>query len=265
MSKTKPLLASSVAAARRVYAECDLRHPRDLHMDAIAARYGAMVLYGPMRTASGALVRSSRWAIIWVDEETEGTPRGDFTKAHEVGHLLMHSIEDHFRQCVNDEAPGASRSREARAADKLVRRVEREANHFSTELLMPEAWAAPLCTAPKPALEDVERLSRAFSTSFHASAIRFVELATAPCALVHSVGGLIKRSTETESFPGRIVQRRPLHPRSVAARMQGRRAGGEGAPREVPGAAWGDDGGPGFLEHAIAWGPDVLSWVVALG
>ena len=51
-------------------------------------------------------------------------------------------------------------------------------------------------------------------------------------------------------------------------RLQDRRAGldTDGEPREVPGAAWGNDGGRGFLEHTINLGPQlgVMSWVVAL-
>ena len=78
------------------------------------------------------------------------------------------------------------------------------------------------------------------------------------------MGGRIKRSTETASFPGTIALDDDLHAACVAAGLRSARAGASGAPREVPGAAWGDAGGAGFVEHAIALGPDVgvLSWVV---
>ena len=271
MSKVKPLLPGPVAAARRVLRECDVRHPRDIRVEAIAARYGAMVVYGPLSTASGSIVRTRDHAVICVDERARGTPRGDFTVGHEFAHHLLHDVVDHFAQCdVPRAAPpkGSSEARQAREAAGRARAVEREANHFTAELSMPEQWAAPLCALPRPTLDDVHRLSRTFRTSFHASAIRFVELTSARCALVHTVGGRIKRSTETPSFPGAIVQRRSVHPRSVAARLQDRLGrGAEEQPREVPGAAWGDESGPGFVEHAIALGPElgVMSWVVAVG
>jgi hypothetical protein len=120
-----------------------------------------------------------------------------------------------------------------------------------------------MCQAPCPTLHDVDRLARRFRTSMRASAVRYVELATAPCALVHSVAGRVKRSTETAPFSGTIVEGKDLHERSLAWRLQNARAGASGEPREVPGAAWGDPGGA-FLEHAIALGPDVgvLSWIV---
>ncbi len=264
MSKVKPLLPGPVAAARRVLDECDVRHPRDIHVEAMAARYGAVVLYVPITTARGAILRSANRAVIWIDEDARGEPRAGFTGAHELAHLLLHNVVDHFAQCQGDESATFARSAEAREADRKVRAIEREANHFSTELLMPEKWAAPLCTDPRPTLDDVHRLARTFRTSFHASAIRFLELTEAPCAFVHTVDGRIKRSIETRTFPGTIVQRRPVHPDSHAARLQNERAGVNSEPREVAGAAWGCERGERLIEHTVVLGPDVgvFSWIV---
>ncbi len=272
VSKVKPLLPGPVAEARRILRECDVRHPRDIRVDAMAARYGAMVVYGPLSTAAGSIVRTRDHAIICVDERARGTPRGDFTTGHELAHHRLHDVVDHFAQCDGERSTRAEGSREARrAAREAAGRkhlVEKEANHFTAELSMPEEWAAPLCDVASPTLDDVYRLTRTFPASFHASAIRFIELAPAPCAFVHTVGGLIKRSTETASFPGAIVQGRAVDPRSIAAPLQDRVSRGvEEHPREVPGAAWGDEGGRGFVEHAIALGPElgVMSWIVAAG
>jgi Zn-dependent peptidase ImmA (M78 family) len=271
VSKVKPLLPGPVAAARRVLAECDVRHPRDIHVEAMAAKYGAMVLYGPLSTACGTIVRTEKRAVIRVDEKWQGTPRGDFTTAHELAHFDLHSIVDHFAQCIGqdeDQVPRApSKSpREARDAAKAARLVEREANHFSVELLMSETWCEPLCRSLRPTLDDVDRVVRTFRTSFQTSALRYLELTSAPCAMVRSVGGIIKRSTETAAFPGQIVQTRKLHPHSLAARLQFVPAGRDGEPREVPAAAWGYDAAHGetFIEHALALGPDlgVVSWIV---
>lgn len=91
MSKVKPLLPGPVAAARRVLDECDVRHPRDIHVEAIAARYGAIVVYAPMDTARGALVRSANRAVIWIDQDAEGEAHARFTGAHEFAHFLRPS------------------------------------------------------------------------------------------------------------------------------------------------------------------------------
>jgi Zn-dependent peptidase ImmA (M78 family) len=263
VSKVKPLLPEPLAAARRILAECDVQHPRDIQVEAIAARYGAMIFYGPITTAHGSITRSAKKAVIWIDQRAKGQPRADFTAAHELGHHVLHELVDHFEQCQGEEGQPPRGSTEARQTESRRRAVEREADQFSVELRMPEAWGAPLCDRPRPTLDDIDRVARTFRASFHASALRFLELTSAPCALVRTVGGKIKRSTETEAFPGRIVQTRAVHPASVAARLQTRRAGGEEGPREVPGEAWGDAGGAGFVEETIALGPElgVMSWI----
>jgi hypothetical protein len=81
-----------------------------------------------------------------------------------------------------------------------------------------------------------------------ASALRYVQLASAPCAVVRAVDG-------------RILKRRPLHARSVAAQIGARRVHGDPGPREVPGEAWGCE--EPLVEHVFAFGPSAgaLSFV----
>ena len=183
-----------------------------------------------------------------VDERARGTPRADFTTAHELGHHLLHPQADHFKQCEGEE----------RSNGAFV--IEREASAFSTELLMHAPFAAPLCTAARPTLDDVDKLARVFRTSFQSSGIRYVELAQTPCAFVLALHGRIKWAPETAAFPGKIVKGRQLHARSIAAKLMGRRAGADPGPREVPGEAWG--GEAPFMEHALVLGPAVLSWII---
>jgi hypothetical protein len=249
--KIKPLSPISVATALGVLAEANVSHPRHIHAEALAVRNGARVLYGPIRTASASLVRTGKHAVIWVKEEDRGQPRALFTILHEVGHLLLHALLDHFRQCDED----------AGARDFFDYRIETEANHFATEVAMPEWLASPLCAAPCPTLDDVDRLTSTFRTSFTASAIRLVQLTKAPCAFVFSRDGRVKWAPESTAFPGKIVRGRALHPQSLAARVTWRRAGADAGPREVPGEAWG--GSAPFVEHAIALGPKagVMSWI----
>jgi Zn-dependent peptidase ImmA (M78 family) len=258
LPKVLPLLPRPVAEARLVLEECGLRSPRDIDVEVIAAHYGAMVDYRRLVTAAGVIARTSRRAVIQVAEKDRGLGRGRFTLLHELAHHRLHDVVDHFAQCDGGARVVRGRSWWAR------QEVEREANHFSTEILMPELWAALLCQAARPTLDDVDRLARNFRVSLRASAIRYVELSKAPCALVHSIAGRVKRSTETAPFPGTIVETDDLHAASLAASLQNARAGASGEPREVPGVAWGDATGAPFVEHAIALGPDigVLSWLV---
>jgi hypothetical protein len=87
-------------------------------------------------------------------------------------------------------------------------RVEREANDFAAELLIPESLGAPLCRMPAPCLDDVERLARTFKTSPEMSAIRFVQLASAPCAAVFVEAGRVRWAAESVTFSAKIVRGR---------------------------------------------------------
>lgn len=247
--KVKPPSLLAVEAARRILADADVRHPRDIHVEAIAARNGAMVLYGLLTTARGHIVRAGKNAVIRVDARAEDTPSARFTIAHELGHHVLHDVVDHFIQCSGEE------TRAGRAWQ-----VEREASHFAAELLVPAALGTPYCAAPYPTWEDVHRLRRVFKIPIDMSVIRFVELAVAPCAAVLVNGDTIEWAAEAPGFAGKIVKRRKVHAASVASAVVGS-AKGEGVPREVPGEAWG--GKTAFVEHAVRIGATrVLSWIV---
>jgi hypothetical protein len=92
---------------------------------------------------SGMLIPSERLILVNAAEATNGdlpTRRQRFTIAHELGHWICHALED-----VGEEAPTFCRSRDL--SQDADRDLEREANVFGAELLMPEAavrdvWAA---------------------------------------------------------------------------------------------------------------------------
>jgi len=250
--KARKLSAIAVAAARLVLTEAAVACPSDIQVEALAQRHGALVLHRRLTTAQATIVRAGKHAVICVDERSRGTARERFTIAHELGHHLLHKVSDHFKQC---EA-GAERR------DNRAYWIEREADEFTTELLMPEVLASPMCAAPLPTLDDVERLSRTFRTSFEASGIRFAQLAKGPCAFVRTMNGHIKWATESATFPGKIVKGRAVPLGSAAASAMGR-AGG--LSREVPGHVWGARDGT-LVEDALSLGPGrgTLSWVLAL-
>jgi Zn-dependent peptidase ImmA (M78 family) len=250
MPKVRPPSERAVVAARRALAEARVvDNGARINVEAVAAANGARVLYSPLATARGALVRAGRRAIIHVDERARDLAWARFTIAHELAHLLLHAPVDHFQQCVAAGAPRTDACWE----------IEREANDCATELLIAEERGAPCCAVDRADVEHVDRLARAFGTSFEMSAIRFVELTMAPCAVVVSEGGRVKWALESLTFPGTIANRRELHASSVAARLPARV--GADREREVPGAAW--KSSRPLVERA--WrtrGGRTLSWIV---
>jgi len=106
---------------------------------------------------SGMLIPSERLIVVDAAEATNGdvpTRRHRFTIAHELGHWICHAQRD-----VREEQPTYCRSRDL--SQDADRDLEREANVFGAELLMPElavreAWAA---------VADAEEVAARFEVS----------------------------------------------------------------------------------------------------
>jgi Zn-dependent peptidase ImmA (M78 family) len=206
--------------------DANVRHPSQIHPAEIAARNGAMVVYGPLRTARGAIARNRDGAVITVDERARGKPQESFTIAHELLHNALHRLRDHLVQCVAGDAPRTDEEWD----------VEREANDGASELLIPEALGAPFCALDVATPAAIDRLARAFRVSFPMAAIRMTELTMAPCAVALVEGDRVRWAVESLTFPGAIARRQRVHESAIAARLSRRPA----ADREgdVPGAAW---------------------------
>ncbi len=249
MPKVRLFDDRAVAVARRVLAAERVERPEEIDVEALAWSLGVPVVYCRLDTARATMVRSGPNAVVCIDERLKGRPSARFAIAHELAHYLLHADVDHFEQCVAPEEP----------RDETVWQVEREANDCATELLIPEPLGAPFCSEPRATVEAIDRLKRAFSTSFEMSAIRMTELTMAPCAVVVTENGRVKWALESLTFPGTIAQYRRVHPESGAARVAGmRRRDWAG---EVPGAAW--KSGEGLVEQAWRVGRGkVVSWVM---
>jgi Zn-dependent peptidase ImmA (M78 family) len=91
---------------------------------------------------AGFLFANARGGAILVRQD-DPLPRRRFTAAHELGHYLLHFLprlrpEESFVQ--DDEADTVCEEEKAPGADGLsLPEMERQANRFAAELLMPEA------------------------------------------------------------------------------------------------------------------------------
>ena len=102
---------------------------------------------------SGMLIPSERLILVNTAEATNGDVpirRHRFTIAHELGHWICHAQQD-----VGEEHANFCRSRDL--AQDADRDLEREANVFGAELLMPEAAVREAWAATSDAAEVAER------------------------------------------------------------------------------------------------------------
>lgn len=106
-------------------------------VDPIAKAHGARVYYQSLEDdVSGFLYRDDKQTVIGVN--THHAPvRQNFTKAHELGHLLLHDRD--VEPLHVDHSFRVVRLRDRTSSDGKDE-AEREANLFAATLLMPEAF-----------------------------------------------------------------------------------------------------------------------------
>jgi len=230
--------------------------PSKIDPFAIVGRRGIQVIYARIDGASARIFRHGDHAIIRVSDQIVQIGRLHFTISHESGHFLLgHRIP-------------SEGSLEAGAAAPFSVHQEREADVFAREFLMPEEWVAPMCAAP-PTLGAVHAIVETFRVSIVAAAVRYVEFASAPCAVVYSEHGSVEWAKRSRTFPGRIPARGfKIGCGTVAFDYYDRNIL-DAAPRDVPSRAWFGGSAPlaigaSLVEHAELvpkWG-GVLSLLV---
>lgn len=127
---------------------------------------------------SGMLIRNeNRFAIVYATHvPSEGFKR--FSIAHELGHYFMPGHpESVFR---NGEV------HRSQAEYATADTIEREADEFAAGLLMPSALVTKTIVGAKDGMSAVKELSRGCGTSLVASAIRYIDIARAPVAVLVS-------------------------------------------------------------------------------
>lgn len=192
-------------AARRAFDELGLKHPTEASIDALAFELGALVRDIPMDGAVGRLASFGERAIISVSDSVTFEPRRRWTVAHELGHLRLHREQNQL-QLVTDVC----------IEDHYDQGVEREANAFASEFLMPARLWEKHVDVARPDLDIVKKLGDQYKVSLQAAAIRFVRLCPERCALVFSQEGHIRWFALGPEFGHWIDRGMKLDPYSLA-------------------------------------------------
>ncbi len=167
-------------AAIKAFDDLELAHPTEASMEAIAYELGALVRDIPMWGAVGRLTRLRDRAIISVNSSVTWPGRRRWTIAHELGHLTLHGDQNQL-QLIQDVT----------LEEQYDQGLEREANVFAGEFLMPGRLWEKLVDVKQPSFEVIRRLAEDYEVSFQASAIRFVKLCPERCAVVFCQEGCV--------------------------------------------------------------------------
>lgn len=104
-------------------------------------------------------------------------PRSRFTLAHELGHYY---IDDHRLALAAGRVP----AHPSKCDYESKNPVEREADHFASNLLMPAARFTKAARKAPAGLKGVLSMAATFGTSLTSTALRYASLDVQPCAVV---------------------------------------------------------------------------------
>lgn len=174
--------------ARRMLWDCGIDEASKIDPLVLVGRLGIVVIYGPLDGPSAQIFRHRDHAVMRVSDAIVQPGRRNFTIAHELGHYVLgHGIPN---GCDHESTERTTYQ-------------EREADVFAAELLMPEDMVSPH-VAMATSLATVRSIGEIFRTSIVASAMRYVELTAASCAVVYSKDGRVAWAKHSRVFPGRI-------------------------------------------------------------
>ena len=104
-----------------------------------------------------------------------------FTVAHELGHYVLPGHADHL-------FPTGQGLHESRSGFISGDRYERQADHFASALLMPEARFRNAINSAGQGFAAIERIAKLFQTSITATAIRYAKFTDDAVAVIVSSG-----------------------------------------------------------------------------
>jgi hypothetical protein len=182
-----------------------ITYPRDIDLEAIAFDQGAIVRRAPLDGCEARIVGYGSKAIITVDDSKPPT-RQRFSTAHELGHWKYH--RGRYLVCRPDELADLR----SNSLDP-----ERVADFYAADLLLPRYLFEPRAAALRvSSFESIETLSREYSTSISATAIRLVQYGPEPAMLVcHGLEGR-KWFNRPKQIPERWFPRDQLAAESAA-------------------------------------------------
>ena len=189
--------------------ELGIMEPEDLVIEAIAQHCGATILYEELSGCEARILGYGDRAIITVNRRAR-RERQRFSAGHELGHWM----------CDRGKVAFAC-SAQTFATEWSLDTPEQRANRYAADLLLPFSIFRRYVKNRTITFATARDLARKFQTSLTATAIRLVELGSAPAVIVcvHPEGRRwFKRGSERFVSPLLWPRERP-GPRSVAHRL----------------------------------------------
>jgi hypothetical protein len=159
--------------------------------DAIAVQLGLSIhdISGFPPHCFGALSLVDGKFRILVSDVCPTVGHRRFTVSHEVGHA---AIDEHF-DAMQWVAQGSSQIAFSEGHYRSAKNpVEVEADHFASELLLPERWARPVVDAQPVGIKAIRDLADQFQASLSCAAVRYAQFSAAPVVVVLTRGDSVE-------------------------------------------------------------------------
>ncbi len=154
----------------------------------ITKTLGIPVVESNTKNYEGFLLKDTQNARIIISNQITNKGRKNFTLAHELGHHYIPTHDKKTYQC----SPNPFSSKGI---------IEREADIFASELLLPEILLKPMLHMYKADFESIIELSEDCDTSLTATAIKFTKHSDDCCALIATSNNTIDWFGKSSSFP----------------------------------------------------------------
>lgn len=184
-------LSKAEAAASEIISDWDIKNPSEIDVEAFAYERNFIICRKPLKSAQARLLILPPFCSLTLNTDITNKGQIRFAIAHELGHyelhynnqsLLLINDEDIFN--VNQDS-----------------KIESEANSFASELLMPSSLFSSYCQGHEPDFSLIQYIAKEFNTSITATAFKYVNFTTHPCALIVSENKIIKWRSFSDDFP----------------------------------------------------------------
>jgi len=141
----------------------------------------------------GGLVRveGTPLAAIIVRDSIREVGRRNFTVAHELGHFVLPGHELSGAVCGPSDIGNWG---------DATQELEREADEFAAELLLPSEYAGPRFKSESPSLGIIQTVADESNASLSATAWRYCDLVSERCAVVWSKKGKVSWHKPSAEF-----------------------------------------------------------------
>jgi len=215
-----------------------VRKPEHIDLEAIAGARGAHVVYRKLDGCAARLVAAGDRAVISVAVD-DSLGRRRFSLGHELAHWIQDSQRTSFKCSNVDIGP---QNAEAKS-------IEADANSFASQLILPDYLVWPWVADRKPSLDLADAMGEDFQASLTASALKLLQRAKVPTAIICHDQRRMKWSRRSRNFSTDFYILSELHQDTIAFEMAFGATKGLSRPKRESASRW--ISGPGTYRMEV--------------